>query len=172
MKNLFNFKRDPKILAALLLAMIAATLVYLAFFDILIPNVPDDSYRLAVGSLFVVPVIILVFGQTIIGGFFLHMLSEAANPKKADFLRALFVAAMMTFLFSLTYVMFPRYGPFYYIVFVYNIGPWHALPLVVAWTLSAITINTYLAHKLLGISTRLSFIAIALTYIGIIAAAS
>ena len=171
MKNLFGFRRDPRVAAAMLLFLFAAIAIYSLFFDILIPNVQDDSYRAAVGPLFVIPVLILAVGQTLIGGFFLHMLSEAVNPKKADFLRALLVASFMTFTFSLTYVVFPFYGPFYYIVFIYG-GPWYALPVEIAFTMSAIVVGTFVAHRLLGVPMRYSFLAVLFIYIGITAAAS
>ncbi len=171
MKNLFSFRKDPGIAGAFLFFLAAAIVVYYNFFDILIPNVPDDSYRAAVGPFFIIPVLILAVGQTLIGGFFLHMLAEAVNPKKADFLRALLVASFMTFMFSLTYVVFPFYGPFYYIVFVYG-GPWYALPVEVAFTAAAIVISSFIAHRLLCIPLRYSFLAVLFLYVGITAAAS
>ena len=46
-------------------AMIAAIAIYSMFFDILIPNMQgSDSYRTQVGAFFIVPIILLVVGQS------------------------------------------------------------------------------------------------------------
>ncbi len=172
MKELFVHRRSGKIALATLAFSAAAIAVYSAFFDVLIPNVANDSYRAAIGPLFIVPIVVLVFAQVGIGGFFLHAISSVSGKKSADLLRSLLIASVMAFLFSLTYMMFPKYGPFYFIVFVYSSSPWYALPLVAAWTFFSISVGAFLAHRLLKLPCKTSYLAAGLAYTLILAAAS
>jgi hypothetical protein len=156
----------------LLSAMILTFVVYLMFFDILIPNMPSDSYRSTAGIWFVIPVALLMLGQTLIGGLILHLFSIAANPKNAYILWALLVASIVTFCFSLTYMFFPKYGPFYYIVFVYSSAMWYALPVELGWSFFTFAVGSYLAYKLLKMPYKLSLLAIFVVYVVIVLAAS
>ena len=161
--EIFNYRMDRRILACTIVIFLAAIFVYSIFFDILIPNMEaGDSYRDQVGALFIVPIFILALGQLLVGGIVFHLFAKAA--KSADFLRALLQSSVLTLWFSLTYALFPKYGPFYYIVFVYGEAPWYALPIELAWTISAILIGTYLSRKLFGLPCRVGFFASVVVY--------
>jgi len=172
-RQIFNYKHDGKVFFAAALLFVLAVAVYIQFFDILIPNVGnDDSYRNAVGSLFIVPIFILAAGQTLISSIFLHWMSKVVNPEKADYLRSFMIGSMMTFIFSLTYLMFPKYGPFYFIVFVYEQAPWYALPLEIGWFIAFLGLTTYAIHRFLQIPYRISAFTTFLLAIFIIVCAS
>ena len=173
MEKLLNYKSDIRVSAAVLAVVSLALVVYITYFDILIPNVgSSDSYRDAVGGLFVIPVILLALGQTVVGGVFVHALVRALNLKKSDFIRSLLVSSMMTFALAFTYFLFPKYGPFYFIVFVYDSAPWYALPLELTWALSSIAVVTYSIKRLFSLPYRYSLLVTVLVGIFIVVAAS
>lgn len=172
MKEFFKFSKEPRTFFLLLSVMILTFVVYFMFFDILIPNLPSDSYRSAIGIWFVIPIVLLMFGQTVISGIILYLFSKVANPNNADILRAFLVAGILTFCFSLTYMFFPEYGPFYYLVFVYRSAMWYALPVEIGWTAFTMAVGSYLAHKLLKMSYKVSLLAIFIVYVFIVVAAS
>ncbi len=169
-RNAFDHEKNNKLLAASACFLILAIAIYFSFFDILIPGLPDGSYRLAIGDLFFIPSVLLAIGQTFIPGFTLHASTALFNAKK-DFLKAIFISSLLTFLFSLTYVIFPFYGPFYYIVFAVG-GPWYALPVEILW--SAITVSTgaLLIRKFYGLNLKISYAISLLVVAGIVVAAS
>lgn len=169
-KDLFRHKKNPALYALVLLFFVLSIAVYALYFDILLPGFADSSYRKAVGTWFIIPSILLAFGQIFVGGFFLHAIAIAI-AKKNDFLKALVISGGMTFMFSLTYVMFPFYGPFYYIVFVLT-GPSYALPVEIAYTTSMILVSSYIIRKFYGMDSKISiFVAMAIL-VGITVAAS
>jgi hypothetical protein len=169
-KDLFRHKKNPALYALALLFFMLSITVYALYFDILLPGFADGSYRKAVGNLFIIPSILLAFGQIFVGGFFLHMISMALT-RRSDFLKALVSAGAMTFMFSLTYVMFPFYGPFYYIIFVLT-GPSYALPVEIAYTTAMVLISSYIIRKFYGMDSKISiFVAMAIL-VGITVAAS
>jgi len=172
LRGLFKSNKELRVLFVLLSVMILTFVVYFMFFDILIPNLPSDSYRSAIGIWFVIPIVLLLLGQTVISGIILYLFSKVANPNNADFLRALLIAGILTFCFSLTYMFFPGYGPFYYLVFVYQSTMWYALPVEIGWSIFTFTVGSYLAHKLLKLSYKVSLLAIFIVYVFIIVAAS
>jgi hypothetical protein len=174
--------RRKAVSVLVVLFLLAAFAVYYNFFDILIPGMQSgDSYRLAVGQFFVIPIILLLLGQSMIAGFIFQLMSKALIPKKSDsirsllragYLRAWLIGAVMTFWFSLTYMIFPKYGPFYYVVFVYQAGPSYALPIEIIWTVAGVLIGTYLGKKFLNIPCKMSLLAAAAAYLIITVAAS
>lgn len=169
-EELFMHKKDARLYALVLSLFIIATIVYSMYFDILLPNYSDGSYRKAVGDWFVVPSVLLAFGQIFIAGFFLHVCAMAITGK-SDFLKSMAITGMMTFLFSLTYVMFPFYGPFYYIVFAVT-GPWYVLPLEIAYTTAMILISSYVIRKTYGMDIKSSIFVAMVLLLGITVAAS
>ncbi|MBI2675487.1 MAG: hypothetical protein HYX24_03445 [Candidatus Aenigmarchaeota archaeon] len=151
----------------------ASFFVYVAFFDILMPGLPEGSYRLAVGQLFAIPSFILAFGQIAISAIFLYHIAAANGAKVAGtFSRSVFVASVLTFLFSLTYVIFPHFGPFYYIVFAAEKAPANVLPIEIAWTLAALLIGSLAYERIYKLGFRESLFYIALVYVFISVAAS
>jgi hypothetical protein len=163
MEHLFNYVRSKKRFAIFALFILLALFVYNTFFDILIPNIQNDSYRIVLGPLFILPIIILALGQTCLGGIIFHLFAKASG-KTGDFLIAFIIGAVMTLWFSLTYAIFPKYGPFSSIVFVYGEAPWYALPVELAWTTTAILMGTYLAHRFLALGYRRSLLASTTVY--------
>lgn len=172
MRHLLKHKRDKKLLAVVFVLLVCAFFVYYSYFDILIPSVADDSYRAAVGGVFVIPVLVLLLGQAGVGGFFLQIFAFAVNKKHADYLKATVISSFLTLWFALTYFWFPKYGPFYYLVFVYGEAPWYALPLEIAWTAGALLAGTLLAIRMLRLPWRKAFIGVGLAYMFMTLAAS
>lgn len=169
--DLFYSRKNTRLLAASFAFIVAAIAVYLMYLDILIPGIPGGSYRLAVGPLFAIPSIILATGQSFLMGFFLHMASSYINPREKDFVKSLFIASAATFLFSLTYAIFPMYGPFYYIVFAVG-GPWYALPVEIAWSVATVTAVALLFRKFYGVQLKISYFIAAIGVAAIVVAAS
>jgi len=169
-RNALAHEKNNKLLAASACFLILAIAIYFSFFDILIPGLPDGSYRLAIGDLFLVPAIILAVGQSFILGFALHASTALFNAKK-DFLKAIFISSLLTFLFSLTYVIFPFFGPFYYIVFAVG-GPWYALPVEILWSAVTVSIGALLIRKFYRLDLKISYAISLLVVAGIVVAAS
>jgi hypothetical protein len=108
-----------KLLAVAFLILAFTTYAY--FFDILIPGLPDSSYRLKVGfDLFLVPSLFLAGGQLMIGGFIIFMTvpTVSRGRHKLRMWRSMALGGYLTFLFSLTYAAYPLHGPVYYAAFV------------------------------------------------------
>lgn len=169
-REVLAYRKDNRLLSATVIFTALAFAVYLLYFDILIPGLPDGSYRLAVGQWFAVPSLMLALGQALIFGFFLHM-TVSAFTRRSDFLKAVFVSSFLTFLFSLTYIIFPSYGPFYFIVFAVG-GPWHALPVEILWSAVIVTAGAFLIRGFYGLPLKVSLFASALVVAGITVAAS
>lgn len=168
--ELFQHKSNAKLYLLVLSLFLLSVAVYAAYFDILLPGFTDGSYRKAIGELFIIPSVLLAASQIFFGGFLLHMCTSAI-AKKGDFLRSLSIAAIMAFMFSLTYVMFPFYGPFYYIIFVLT-GPWYALPLEIAYTATMVLVSAYLIRRFYGIEWKISIFVAAVILGGMTVAAS
>ena len=160
-----------KYFAAVFVLWLASFLVYLNFFDILIPGLPNGSYRAVVGAWFAVPSFILSVGQILISGFIIsaavHLFGGKVRPS-----RSLFTASLMVFLFSLTYVIFPFFGPFYYIIFYAGGVPPYVLAIEVAWSAALLAVSTLLISKLHKMELRLALLTTIITGIFIVVAAS
>jgi len=150
---------------------LASFVIYLNYYDILIPGIPDGSYRLAVGTLFVIPAFILSVGQLLIGAFIIFAAAYLFKGRE-HVTRSFFVSAVVVFLFSLTYVIFPMFGPFYYIVFATGIAPPHVLEVEIAWTLTILAVSTLLIAKMNKIKMHDALFTAAVTIIFIVVAAS
>ena len=106
------YRPNVRLLAASLLLSFATFAIYLRYFDILAPFIPDGSVRLNSGVFFALPVFLLLGGQTIFDMWFTHVSVTLATPEKRDALKAYFVASFIILLFSVYYVIFPYYGPY------------------------------------------------------------
>lgn len=142
------YRSNVKLLAASLLLSAATFAVYLRYFDILVPFIPDGSVRVNSGLFFAFPVFLLLGGQTLFDLWFTHVSVALATPEKRDALKAYFVASFQILLFSLYYVIFPYYGPYAYIVYFMPDQSFGRLayPILIAWTL-VIVAGTYLLTK-------------------------
>ncbi len=151
-----------------------AITVYEVFLDILIPNLPNDSYRLAVGSIFfLIPSIVLAGFQIMSGGFVLYMTVRTLSHdnNRIRMWQALCLASIQTFLFSLTYAIFGKKGPLYYLVFVGGGPPW-ILPVEILWTTFEIIAFGYLLKRLTNLKWRWSLFTSAFILILILDPAS
>ncbi len=143
-----TYKMDAKVLAASLCLSIATFGIYLGFFDILVPFIPGGSVRSNSGAFFVLPVFLLVSGQTLFATWLTHMVIGAISPEKRDALKAYLVAATQILLFSGFYVLFPDYGPYTFVVYFMpneRFAP-ISLPVVMLWTV-VIVLGTYLLTR-------------------------
>ncbi len=138
------------------LIFFALTFITYAFFlDILIPGLPNDSYRYAVGFyLFMIPSLVLAAGQTMIGGFVTYMTVRTLShdSQRIRMWQALAIAGFLTFLFSLTYAFFPYHGPLYYLAFVG--GNELALPFEILWTLIQILSVGYFIKRMSNVKWK------------------
>lgn len=149
-------------------------LIYLSYYDILIPGLPNGSFRLAVGPLIVAPFFILAAGQVVIGGLIIYFGVTSIIRRcefKKDYTISLFIASLMTFLFSLTYVIYPFYGPFYYIIFLAG-GPPEVILVEIIWSAIMLAASTLLIGKLHKIKRKYAFLIAAIAIIFITVAAS
>jgi hypothetical protein len=143
-----TYKPDARLFVASLCLSAATFVVYLRYFDILAPFIPEGSVRASSGAFFALPVFLLVGGQTLIAMWFLHSSIALASPEKRDALKAYFVSAFQILLFSVYYLMFPHYGPYVFVVYWMpgeSFGSFAYLFLVI-WTL-AIILGTYLVTQ-------------------------
>lgn len=143
-----TYRFNAKTLAASLLLSLVTFGIYLRYYDILAPFIPEGSVRDNSGIYFAIPVFLLLGGQTLFDLWFTHVSVALAVPEKRDALKAYFVASFQVLLFSGYYVIFPYYGPYTYIVYFMpgqSFGPF-AYPILVGWTL-AIVAGTYLLTR-------------------------
>ncbi len=130
--------------------LILAFTTYAFFLDILIPGLPDSSYRLKVGfDLFLIPCLLLAGGQLMIGGFiiFMTVLTVSRGKYKLRMWQSMAMGGYLTFLFSLTYAAYPLHGPVYYAAFVST--SLYAISFEVVWAASSI-VSAALAVRLLS----------------------
>ncbi len=170
LKDLFHHERNSSYILVVSAFFLAALAVYALYFDILLPGYMNGSYRAAVGDWFLIPSAILASGQIFFAGFFLHMIAVALK-KGNDFLKATAITSAMTFAFSLTYVMFPFFGPFYYIIFVVT-GPSYALPVEIAYSVITVSFFAWLLRKTYGMDWKTSLFVTMALLAGITVAAS
>ena len=140
-----TYRRDRRLLLASLCLSTATFAIYLQYFDILAPYIPQGSVRSNSGIFFGLPVFILLGGQTLFDTWFMHTSITLGAPDKRDALKAYFVASFQILLFSGYYVIFPYYGPYTYVVYFMPGESFGSLayPILIAWTL-AIIVGTYL----------------------------
>jgi hypothetical protein len=138
---------------------IGASVVYWGYFDILAPFIPGGSVRASYGVFFVIPVILLVSGQTLFTTWLAHVAVSTAAPGKGDALKAYLVSSVEVFLFSLYYVIFPTWGPYTFVVYftpVHVFGP-AALPIVIIWTIFTILVTYALLRRVFRIEPTPKF---------------
>ncbi len=142
-----------KLLTFVFLAL--AFITYALRLDILIPGLPNDSYRDTVGPVFMlIPSFILASGQIMIGGFITYMTVRTLthDSTRMRMWQALAIGGLLTFLFSLTYAFFPYHGPIYYIAFVG--GNILALPFEILWALIEIIGVAFLIRRYCTVTWR------------------
>ena len=152
-----------------------AFVIYMLFYDILIPGIPNGSYRLAVGPLLAVPALLLLIGQVAIAGLMILFAVSSLKGEKLsgnNFSKSLLVASVITLLFAFTYVIYPLYGPFYYIVFATGSAPAGVIFVEAAWTVVMIAASTLLIKKLHGIKMSHALLIAVMSIIFITVAAS
>ena len=73
----------------------------------------------------------------------------AANTYKnnQDFEKSLMISSVLVLMFSMAYVMFPMYGPFYHIVFAVG-GPPYVLAIEFVWSITMLVVATGLINKI------------------------
>lgn len=144
-----------KLLTFVFLALTVIT--YGLWLDILIPGLKNDSYRAQVGPILMfIPSFLLGSGQIMIGGFVAYMTVRTLT-RDATRIRmwvALAIAALLTFLFSLTYAFFPGHGPIYYLAWVSGPDTALALPVEILWTLFEIVSVAYLIRRYCTVTWR------------------
>ena len=97
----------------------------------------------------------------------------AANTYKnnQDFEKSLMISSVLVLMFALTYVMFPMYGPFYYIVFAVG-GPPYVLVVELVWSITMLVVATGLINKIHKIGKLNALITAFVTLVFIMVAAS
>jgi hypothetical protein len=138
------YKPNTKLLLVALCLSLATFVIYLQYFDVLAPGIPDGSVRANSGVLFSAVAFLLLGGQTLFDMWLTHVSISFASPEQRDALKAYLVASFQILLFSVYYVIFPYYGPYIFVVYFMpgqGFGPW-AYPVLVVWTL-VIVLGTY-----------------------------
>lgn len=157
-----TYRWDSRVFAASLLLSAAAFAVYLGYFDILVPFIPQGSVRANSGIFFALPVFILLGGQILIDTWLTHISIALGAPGEKDALKAYLVASVQILLFSAYYILFPHYGPYTYVVYFMpgeSFGRFAYL-ILVAWTLVIVLATTFVigwAFKL-GKDSRLGLL--------------
>ena len=144
-----NYRMDFRLLLVSLCITAATLAVYLGFYDILSPFIPGGSVRANSGPFFILPVVLLLSGQTLFDTWVIYAAIFMATPDKSDALKAYFVASVQIFLFSIFYVLFPNYGPYTYIIYFMpnvNFGP-SSYPVLLIWTLTIILVTYALTRR-------------------------
>ena len=151
-------------LLLLLLLLIAATFwVYLNYFNVALGGL---DYKGAAGPLFFFPMILLTLGQVSPSAIIIHLSAKLALRERAELTVSFLISAVLTFLFSLFYVIFPVTGPFYYVTFVVEEVPARFLMIEVLWTVVLIAVGTIMIklalkarwHRALGLAGMLVLI--------------
>ncbi len=144
-----------KLLTFIFLAL--SFITYWRFLDILIPDLPGNSYRQTVGPIWMsIPSFLLAAGQIMIAGFVTYMTVRTLTHDSARIRiwQGLAIGALLTFLFSLTYAFFPGHGPIYYLAWVQGQQTALALPVEILWTLFEIFSVAYLIRRYCTVTWR------------------
>jgi hypothetical protein len=160
-----------KLLAVTFLILTFTT--YAFFLDILIPGLPDSSYRLKVGfDLFLIPCLLLAGGQLMIGGFVIFMTVPTVSryKYKLRMWQSMALGGYLTFLFSLTYVAYPLNGPVYYAAFVGTSA--YAILFEVVWAASSIVSAALVIRLLSGSRWKHALFSAGLAMLIIVVSAS
>lgn len=145
-------------LLLLLVLLIAGIFwVYLNYFNVSLGGL---DYKESAGPLFFFPMILLTLGQVSPPAIIIHLSAKLSLHERADLIVSFLISAVLTFLFSLIYVIFPITGPFYYVTFVVEEVPPHFLLVEALWTAALIAIGTVMLkhaletkwHRALGLA--------------------
>jgi hypothetical protein len=141
------YKSNPRLTAVSLGISTLTFFVYMFYFDILVPFIPQGSVRYSYGSiLFAIPVFLLLGAQSLFTTYLLHLTTKVIDEQKRDLNKAYFVSSLAIFLFSICYVFHPYYGPYSFIVYFTPAGqnfPAYTIPLFSAWFAVMIGIIAY-----------------------------
>ena len=152
---------------------ILSFLTYAFYLDILVPGLPYDSYRLAIGDiLFLIPSFLLAGGQLTIGGLMVDstLPTVSRGAFRLRMWHAMVIGGWLTFLFSLTYTAYPMRGPVYYATFVGN-KP-EAILFEALWALSTIVSAGWGLRKLSGARWKHALFTAGVALMFIVVAAS
>jgi hypothetical protein len=153
--------------------LILAITTYAFFLDILIPGLPNSSYRQMVGfALFLIPCLLLAGGQLMIGGFIIFMTvpTVSRGKYKLRMWQSMALGGYLTFLFSLTYVAYPLHGPVYYAAFVGT--SYFAIVFEAVWAASSIVSAALVIKLLSGARWKHALFAAGLALLIIVVSAS
>ncbi|MGI0078247.1 MAG: hypothetical protein ACRECH_01335 [Nitrososphaerales archaeon] len=144
-----SYEKNDRLFVLSLLFSAATFVVYMVYFDILVPFIPQGSVRYNSDGFFAIPVFLLISAQTLFVTYFLHATIKAIDQKKRDLLKAYFVSSVEIFLFSLLYVFFPYYGPYTYVVYFMpgENFPLLSYPLLVFWTMITILATSLMIER-------------------------
>ena len=124
--------RDLLKILAIIIQTIASIYIYYLFFDIL---VTEGSFRISLGTLFLIPVTILAIVQVVATGSLIHFTMIATSRYiKVNKLDPYVITGLNTFLYSWIYAIFPTTGPFNYIIFTMQETPFSVMLTTVLWT--------------------------------------
>lgn len=147
-----TYKRND-VLLALSLSLSLLTLVnYYFFFDILAPGIGNagGSVKASMGAVFIVPIILLTFGQTIYTSGVLHLVIRSFFFDKRDYLKALFVSSVVVLFYSVFYTIFPTWGPYLYIVGTFRGVSALGYMVLAGWTAFIIIGTALLIRRMYG----------------------
>lgn len=170
--NPFAYRMNARRLVIGVACAVVAYVLYLSYYDILIPGLPEGSYRLATTLGFAVASFLLVGGQILIGGFLINVMAAFGRARNEDCLKGDSIASVMTVLFALTYAIFPHFGPFYYIVFSATQGAWYVMLFEVLWSAFIVLIGAALIRWQYNIRLWHALVFATVAYIFITVAAS
>ena len=152
-KRYLSYESNPRLLAVSFALTALAFVLYMLYFDILVPSIPHGgSVRYSSGPYFVLPVFLLVGGQILFNTYLLHVSIKAGEEGRQDLIKAFFVSSVQVFLFSLFYAFHPFYGPYTFIVY-FTPGqggqnfPSYSIPLFSLWVMVIIGVTTFLIRK-------------------------
>ncbi len=145
-----TYRKNPKLLVVSLCLSVLTFVVYLFYFDILSPSIPDGSVRFNTGVFFAIPVFLLTSSQTLFGTYLLHVTIKSTDQSKRDVLKAYFVASFQILLFSLNYVIVPYYGPYALLIALMPEQHFSAFSYIAIffWTLAIIFITSQVISHL------------------------
>ncbi|HXW37780.1 MAG TPA: hypothetical protein VEJ36_07770 [Nitrososphaerales archaeon] len=146
-----HYKRNDKLLVISVVMVVLALAAYYSYFDILSPGIPGSgSVRALTGAYFVALVLLLAAVQLLYVAGVLHLVMRSFYFERRDFLKAFYVSATMVFMFSVYYVLFPSWGPYYFIT-----GPLLHIPstdylVLGSWTAVIVAFTTVNVRKAFG----------------------
>jgi hypothetical protein len=128
-----------------------AVVVYSLFFDVLSPEVANGgSVRSNLGPAFVLLAIVLTAVQAAYASGVLHLVTRSFYFDRRDYLKALFVASVLIFLYSGYYILVPYWGPYTFLTGpLRGVAPVEYLILGL-WTAVVILATSLLIRRIYG----------------------